>query len=732
MDANIEVRFKTLDGASHTISFDPARPISELRRAVAWELRVDQDALVIIFRGKRLTDEHHLGDYHFESGKTLNVIARKKKPATRQRRANTGQGPAIDLENLGNASLRGNHVHKREQLNDELGEIQREVALQDQDEGQIFANIFKVKREKAKSKNLGDTSRKRKLLRKKIIQKRTFGFSVDEAESKEVVRQAVLAVENLLKCADLRKKEERTQMRRAGTGRAQDNESMDISESIQSVEHRRGGKWGQPVERGEPQFEKSEMSRNSLGEEIRFDLDKEIQAKLRKKKGQSTFQKLNYHKNSFTNLRIDQRESGLGLHQATGAETPDSQQTSNKQSLRSFGRENELSKRRLSRAGTNHKGGLGRPVQEASLGRTNGFENGSLRTVSLQVEKGQGGESQSEDFDLGQVEYKEGQWVDVLDSQNIWQEAQIVAVNGQQVRVHYNGTSDEMDQWLPVLNRRIALFRSHTTDSEGSYFLSPVPNKKVKMSLRSADDKARPESTLDEAWDVLKSFMDVFQETQIKWRTLRELAKEERKRGKKGAKWNRYEKHFSATKKFAKNANEETRSHVSFKISEKREVKTLFDDSRSVQNDTFHDKNTGRFKKKEIENLSPKSIKSQLSGLANLQHPLDDNISQFTYAVIQEETHLDDSAEDSHDSGTDADADPFDKAESIRAQKDFGLMAHELKHRMSELDDSVRARKRQLGVLCDRVGRLLIDLAPHLMSDGVVGVESRQGISGRG
>ena len=58
-----------------------------------------------------------------------------------------------------------------------------------------------------------------------------------------------------------------------------------------------------------------------------------------------------------------------------------------------------------------------------------------------------------------------------------------------------------------------------------------------------------------------------------------------------------------------------------------------------------------------------------------------------------------------------------DKAESIRAQKDFGLMAQKLQHKYSQMNLQVQAKRRQLGVLCDRFGRFLIDVAPHFMLD---------------
>jgi hypothetical protein len=51
----------------------------------------------------------------------------------------------IDLENMGNISLRGRHAHKKEDhLREEFRDMQRTIANYEPSEGQIFSNIFKV------------------------------------------------------------------------------------------------------------------------------------------------------------------------------------------------------------------------------------------------------------------------------------------------------------------------------------------------------------------------------------------------------------------------------------------------------------------------------------------------------------------------------------------------------------------------------------------------------------
>ena len=77
MKQEINVKFKTLEGGNHFILFNPKLPILDLKKKISWELRVNEENLVIIFRGKKLLNDLKLTDYDFEEGKTLNVIARQ-------------------------------------------------------------------------------------------------------------------------------------------------------------------------------------------------------------------------------------------------------------------------------------------------------------------------------------------------------------------------------------------------------------------------------------------------------------------------------------------------------------------------------------------------------------------------------------------------------------------------------------------------------------------------------
>lgn len=82
-----------------------------------------------------------------------------------------------------------------------------------------------------------------------------------------------------------------------------------------------------------------------------------------------------------------------------------------------------------------------------------------------------------EPFDIQKRELKIGQWVDVKDSVNQWLEAQVIKVNESEMKVfvHYNGWSSRWDEWIDMKSDRIALFRTHTVQSQGCASMSPFP-----------------------------------------------------------------------------------------------------------------------------------------------------------------------------------------------------------------------------------------------------------------
>lgn len=341
------------------------------------------------------------------------------------------------------------------------------------------------------------------MLRKKIIQKRTFGFSVDERESQEVINQAIHLLENLLNCktTNMENVYRYSQENLVGSSaktpieRFQDNESLDISESIKEISFKSHDKQKlkSTLDRNmttkiiETKFEDSEHSKNSLGEEIEYNREEEIQRKIKElNQKEFTFKKLNNHKNSLTNLTINRAELDNIIEEEAKQESKVRVRNfSNKKSLRSFKHYNKdqilLKKEELfsnfDKINDRNKG--------VSFYKDTNFKEKSIHTVSLKEKKvpDLNDLSKIKDFNFKNIKYHKGDWVDALDNQNIWQEAQVISVESDRIKIHFNGTDQENDQWIPLVSQRIGLFRSHTTDIEGSYFLSPVPSKKVQMKL---------------------------------------------------------------------------------------------------------------------------------------------------------------------------------------------------------------------------------------------------------
>jgi len=79
-------------------------------------------------------------------------------------------------------------------------------------------------------------------------------------------------------------------------------------------------------------------------------------------------------------------------------------------------------------------------------------------------------------FDFNRVRYEVGQWVDVKDTIDQWLEAQVIQVRNNQAYVHYNGWGTRWDEWIDFNSPRIAAFKTYTSQSPTTTFLSPYPS----------------------------------------------------------------------------------------------------------------------------------------------------------------------------------------------------------------------------------------------------------------
>ena len=91
------------------------------------------------------------------------------------------------------------------------------------------------------------------------------------------------------------------------------------------------------------------------------------------------------------------------------------------------------------------------------------------------------------DFDSSKTGHRIGEWVDVLGEQNIWRDGQVLGKEKGRLLLLYHESGAEKEEWLPDNSPRIAFFKTHTTGMENAYYLSPVPQKPVRIRLETSN-----------------------------------------------------------------------------------------------------------------------------------------------------------------------------------------------------------------------------------------------------
>jgi hypothetical protein len=111
-------------------------------------------------------------------------------------------------------------------------------------------------------------------------------------------------------------------------------------------------------------------------------------------------------------------------------------------------------------------------------------------------------------FDFNKMKYEVGQWVDVKDTIDQWLEAQVLQVRNNQAFVHYNGWGTRWDEWIDFNSPRIAPFKTYTTQSPTTIFLSPYPSvacdANVEPQPRSIDSFYYLEKSVGSINDICK------------------------------------------------------------------------------------------------------------------------------------------------------------------------------------------------------------------------------------
>ncbi|EGR28209.1 hypothetical protein IMG5_181380 [Ichthyophthirius multifiliis] len=110
-----------------------------------------------------------------------------------------------------------------------------------------------------------------------------------------------------------------------------------------------------------------------------------------------------------------------------------------------------------------------------------------------------------ESFDFIKTKYKVGQWIDVKDTVNQWLEAQIIKISGQEQKlfVHYNGWATRWDEWIDAKSDRIALFRTHTVQSQASLTMSPYPINEIDGDRSEMPERRKMDDILFQTCGLL-------------------------------------------------------------------------------------------------------------------------------------------------------------------------------------------------------------------------------------
>lgn len=118
--------------------------------------------------------------------------------------------------------------------------------------------------------------------------------------------------------------------------------------------------------------------------------------------------------------------------------------------------------------------------------------------------------------------YKIGQWVDVKDSSDQWIEGQIANKSRTEVNVHYLGLTNQINHWIDSGSKRIALFRSFTSQDLNNQFASPFPDKADANNCLSID----PQKKYDPLTNDLITFVDYIKEKITKLMKQRDAIKD--------------------------------------------------------------------------------------------------------------------------------------------------------------------------------------------------------------
>lgn len=282
-------------------------------------------------------------------------------------------------------------------------------------------------------------------------------------------------------------------------------------------------------------------------------------------------------------------------------------------------------------------------------------------------------------FNWNTRKLKLGQWIDVKDTIDQWLEAEVTKVDGDRIYVHYNGWGARWDEWIEQSSPRIAPFRTHTVQNAYSFYMSPAPQNNLDGTTTQEMPKNDRSKLLNEFGEHVKQaleLLDKINEMQVG------TIDEEDNEGEQNIDIQKKEEKYLLKKKNNKNKMDD---NLSLKIEEKKQKKEKkYDEAISMKSLRFQ-QNKSNIKERSTGIISPNSMKTHTSN--NSQFFQDDEIEE----IIEEESRT--------------------LPSKFMHKKNQNLLK---KIRQKE----IAQRAQQLAPLFDRLGRAMVDLAPHIAMMG--------------
>ena len=278
-------------------------------------------------------------------------------------------------------------------------------------------------------------------------------------------------------------------------------------------------------------------------------------------------------------------------------------------------------------------------------------------------------------FNTERRNFSLGQWIDVKDTINQWLEAEVIDKTDDKVYVHYNGWGERWDEWIDMSSDRIAFFRTHTVQNAYGNYMSPCPQN----TLDGATENLKRPSNVKE--NIVKEFESQIKKVMEMLRELHELQtpiEEEEPLEEQNIDIKKEKKYLNNKKKLPTKMDD----NLSLKIEEKKSKseEPKYDETVSMKSLRFkHQKSNIRTSRR--VDISPNSLKTHTS---NNSHFF--NEGDMT-EIIEEENYT--------------------FSSRFNRQKNQKLLN---KIRQRELAQKAQ----QLAPLFDRLGRAMIDLAPHI------------------